>query len=1035
MHRRLALAFLVFAGVFLLPLFSDKVEYAGRKVESVRFVGLKNVHPDELTGLISMQAGEPLPAEAINQDVKSIFGTGYFSSVILRLRLNKDNTVTVYFEVIELPRISEIKFMGTDELYATDLKEQLSFREGEVYSAQKVKEGVQRLQNKYRDEGFFLAEIWSKVSDPDPETNQVEVTYVVDEGENVPIARINITGTRNLDAEEMVALLEMKEKGAFEDGVFKESKFEEDKMKILAYAKTNGYIDAEIDPAGTGYEIRWKNPKEKEEGRVVVITYKINEGEIRYYGGYSLEHDAATINKELNPPERKLKKPGDLKPIYPREGLLDYMEYSSDNVGEVFDEGKYFRDRGLVQELYSQQGYVFTQVQPVFVNYRLDEKVFEKYEQCGKIENAKNDEERKCKREAGWLDLKAARKFLRDNPTAAGRVLRHIHFTVRENGLAYIENIIIKGMVKTQERVIRRELLMKEGQLFNSALVNRSREKLVNLGYFKEVNLEMRPGSDDQKMNLIIDLKEQPTGTISMGGGYGTQSGFAVFTEVGENNLGGSGQKISGRLEYGPLRRSVRLEWSDPWIYEKCENTTGSFWRNKSKEFDNAPNLETILRTADSLQNAYRFEGEKISSYVKEAGKDSTIETLDRVKQRIRALIFGYVAAEEECFRSVPRPWAMTLFSSYGSARITTTPIRISDDSRDHFEGASYEKNRITVGGGVSHTFLLNWVHYHRYTPSWSTASKATSLVDDRVFQQVGLGWQFKSSFTNGLIYDTRDNVYNTTSGLFTDLSMEVVGQALGGEDHYNQYNASAQLYWWWFDYSFGGLFRKNSLRRWRVVQEVRVSGIFTHETAPYGKKQNKDVNPYIEQDDRLLLGGYEGLRGYNYQDRNYPQPWRDGGSHMILASTELRFPIEPSILWFVFFFDGGALYDNIGEYNGDLATAADTYDRGVDAVRGRSDPMTVYLAERYNTSNLKRYPFESVFDWDNPKRAVLSQRNVALDRMMYSWGVGLRVQIPVMPLRLFFAQKRYYKGNGKWAPIPGDDKYEFVFGIGDFRY
>ncbi|MBI3396749.1 MAG: BamA/TamA family outer membrane protein [Spirochaetia bacterium] len=1035
LNRGLAACLVFLSAAFLLPLFSQKIEYENRRIEAIEFAGLHNIKVDEIVPLLLQQAGDEYKADLANKDIKAIYGMGNFGSVAMRIKLNPDGSITIIFDVEEHPRVHDIKFLGTDELYSTDLKELLPFKEGEVYSPQKVKEGLQKIKDKYKEEGFFLAEVWSKVALADGEANQIDVTYLVDEGENIPIARINITGTRHLDTDDLMANMDQKEKSTFENGVFKESKFEEDKLKILAIAKTNGYLDAEIDPLGTGYEIRWRNPKDKEKGRVVVVTYKLIEGNIRYYGGYSLDHDEVSINRELNPPERKLKKPGDLKPIFTRDQLLDNMEYSSDNIGEVFDEGKYFRDRAFVQEMYSQQGYVFTQVQPHFVNFKLSESVLDRYAACLKLDNPKTDEEKLCKKEAAWLDLKTARRNLSKFPEMRGRTLRHVHFTVRENGLAYIENIIVKGMVKTQERVIRRELLMKEGQLFNSMLVNRSREKLINLGYFKEVNLEMRPGSDDQKMNLIIDVKEQPTGTISMGGGYGTQSGFAIFTEVGENNLSGTGQRISGRLEYGPLRRQVRMDWTDPWVYEACEDTTGSFWRNKQKDFDSAKDYESILKTADSLQNAYREIGIVIASYVKEAGSDRSIEMLDRVKAKVRTLIRGNVMAEEECFRSIPKPWALTLFASYQSARLSTPSITISDDSRDHFEGATYDKNTLTVGGGTAHTFILNWVHYHRYTPSWSTVSKPTSLVTDRLFRAEAQGWQFMSALTNGLSRDTRDNIFNTTQGLYTDLSMEIVGQALGGQDHFNMYSFSTQAYWWWFDYSLGGLFRRSLLRRWRVVQEVRFTAIMMNETAPWHKSQNKDINPYIEPEQRLYLGGYESLRGYNYYDSQYPFLWQQGGNHMILFSTETRFPIEPSILWLTFFFDAGALYRNIGEFNGDLKTWSDTYRDAQDQKQAASDPFGYYISDKFSPVNLKRYPFDSRRDWDDPRRAVLSERNVALDRALYSWGVGLRINIPVLPLRLFFAQKGYYSGSGKFSPIPGEDKFQFVFGIGDYRY
>ena len=69
-------------------------------------------------------------------------------------------------------------------------------------------------------------------------------------------------------------------------------------------------------------------------------------------------------------------------------------------------------------------------------------------------------------------------------------------------------------------------------------------------------------------MNLIIEVEEQPTGTISLGGGYGTTTGFSIFADIAENNLLGNGQRVGLRFEYGPLRRSVTLSFRDPWIAE-----------------------------------------------------------------------------------------------------------------------------------------------------------------------------------------------------------------------------------------------------------------------------------------------------------------------------------------------------------------------------------------------------------------------------------------------------------------------------------
>lgn len=1028
----LSLMFLI-----ILPALPKRGDYIGSIVDEIRFEGLINVSPDELKGILLLQPGSIIDEFALNEDIKVLFDTGYFSNVIMKAKKSGEGRSIITFIVTELPHVDDIEFLGVEELYPADLRAALPFKEGGVYSRQKVLDGVISLKQKYRSEGYFLVEVWQRISELDPKTNTVDITYIIDEGEDIPVAKINVLGTRHLDPNDILDVLDQKEEGSFEDGIFHDSAFEEDKQKIVAYAKSKGFLDAEIDEESTGYEIRWRNPTRRDQGRVVVETYKVKEGDIYYFGGYSLEHDKNALNEEFNPPERRRIKPDDLRPIYRPEGLLDLMEFSNYNTGDVFDETKFFRDRGLIQELYSRRGYVFTQVQPSFVTYELSYKVLDKYEKCLATEEPVTERDEMCKREAQWIDLNAARERLDEYPEMEGRVLRHAHFVIRENSLAYIENIIIKGMVKTQENVIRRELLIREGQLFNSALVNRSREKLINLGYFKEVNLQMRPGSDDSKMNLIIDVVEQPTGTVSMGGGYGTASGFSIFVEGGETNLNGNGERISGKLQYGPELKSIGFSWTDPWFFESCETGTGNFWRNKIKDFDTAGSIEEINQIADSLQNNYRKYRETIRAYTRRAEGDNSIETLDRIKVNIRNLLHDMILSEYDCYKSAPRPWAFSVsifFSNYQISNSSSNTIAVSRDPYDLFEGSTYDVTSVGLGFGTSHSFLINWAHYHRYSPSWSIASNPSSLVDNNILKRTKLGWQFKSSLTHGLIYNNLDNIFTPTSGIKVDMSMENVGQLLGGDDHYNRYNLTMDTYWWWFDYTFGGVFRKNSLRQWRVVQEFRVSATFTHETVPYGKTQNKDINPYIESNDRLYLGGYESLRGYSWSDFNYPLPWRDGGNHMLLYSTELRFPIEPSVIWFVTFLDAGALYDEISEYTGDDQEYVDTYNERRYATAESLDPIEYYISENYNSRNWKKNFYGSEMDWNDPRKSVLSMRNVSLERTMFSWGVGIRIQIPVLPLRLYWAQKLYWHKGG-FKPIPGDDKFEFVFGIGDFRF
>lgn len=1026
--------------LYFLPIQSRIQDYEGKKVTSIRIYGLNNVSEYDVRDALPFKEGAILKVDDLNVAVQNLYNTGNFENVRIFGKILNDKEIQINIVVKELPRIEEIKIIGEEELYEADLKTLLPFKEGDVFNPQDVKNGIDVLKTKYLEEGFFLVNIWYKT---EIKNDNVVVKYYIDEGKNIPIAKINLIGLKNLNPNEILNVLEQKEEGFFEDGIFKESKFEEDKFRIIAYAKSKGYVNAEIDPEGTSYEIRWRNPNKKEEGRVVIITYKIIEGDIRYFGGYSIEHDPLYINKELNPPERKNKEK--IRPIYEPDNLLSMLEFQKDNAGDIFDETRFFRDRNTLQQAYSTQGYVFAQIQPFFTNFPLTKENIELYKKCKSVKEPQTEEEKNCKNIANSIDLEKLENILKKDPSKQGIILRHVHFVIRENNRAYIENIIIKGMKKTKEKVIRRQLLIKEGQLFNSALVEKSRERIYNLGYFKEVNLEMRPGSDDKKMNLIISVEEQPTGTITMGGTYGTQSGFSVFTEVGENNLFGTGQRLSGKLQYGPNVRTISVSWTEPWFYEECDSISGRYWYFKQRAFDEAQDFKTLLLLIENFKNENPTLAKSIEVTLKDELetkdltniKDLPIETLDKLKWRIRRQLYAFVSKEEKCYRNVPKPWSLSLYAGYSSQRLETSALSISNDPNDLFESAFYDFNSFSLGVGVGHALGIYWSHYHRYSPSWSTITRPTALADNTIIQRSNLGWQFKSSLTNGLAYSSIDNYLNPTRGSTMDLSLETVGQFLGGDDHFNRYRFLFYNYQSLGDYTFGNLIRNNKLKRWIITLETRLSFTFTHETSPYNKKQNRESNPYLERSDKLYLGGYETIRGYDYgNDRQFPQPWYQFGgvNHLLLGSLEFRFPIEPTTLWFVMFIDSGAGYINLGELRGNEKDYVQKYKDNVRKLFEGKSLTDIYLTEKYDTIRNTRYFYESRTDWNDPSKWVLSQRNVALDRFLYSVGIGLRVQIPVLPIRLFLAQKRYYK-HGQLLPIPKDDKYNFVFGIGDYRF
>ncbi|HNM02031.1 MAG TPA: POTRA domain-containing protein, partial [Leptospiraceae bacterium] len=929
----------------------------------IKFSGNKNTPSDDILSVLEMRKGKTVTEKMLNDDLKALFAMGAFYNIDVQAELDPEGNVIIIVEVKERPRVEEIEFIGADEVFPSDMKDKMPLKEGEIITPEKVNATKEVIMKKYKDEGYFHAYIKAELGEINPKTNLVKVKFIIDEGDEIPVAKINILGTQNIDPSELMQILDLKEAGLIESGHFKEAAYETDKQKIVAYMKTKGYRDADLVPEGTGWEIHWENPKLKDK-RAIIVNFKVFEGDQYFFNGYSLSHDLTEdgkgnpvfLNKEnkenLQPDKSKW------KPIYEAKFLENLFEFTDSDTGVIFDEGKFQRDKGVINELYSAKGYIFAQVVTRNRTITLDSDTLSSYESCSVYKGNQTE----CEEQNKKLNIKKLRELLTKKPEMKGKKFEHVDFIVRENYLAYIENIIIKGNKKTQDRVIRRELLFKPGDLFNSALVNRSRERIFNLGYFKEVNFNSRPGSDETKMNLIIDLLEQPTGTISMGGGYGTISGFSIFTELGENNLNGTGQKISGRVEFGPLRRFFQLSWTEPWIYN--------------------------------------------------------------------------------------RPWALTLSMFYSSRTINVGAASITDSGTGAIkERASYDREGIGFSIGVAHRIFINWTHFHRYSPSFFQSTNATSLADDSIRAEVNRGWQFRSEITNGIGYDSRDNIFTPTSGLNAYLAVSNVGQYLGGQSHFDRYNPVFEFYHSWFDYTFGGMIRSNALRRWKVVQEFRSSSVFTYERPPkFGRAAGgignlqfdeieKQRNPFIQQQDLQFLGGYESLRGWNFQDVLYPREWRNGANHRMLFSSELRFPIEPSLLWLVAFLDAGALYEEVGRWTGTRRDNARNYQTALWQTLGTMSPADAYLRANFEPYSLRRLtPDQNPFEKDNPENLVLKVENISLQRLKFSWGLGLRIQIPVLPLRLYFAQKLYYQDGGL-HPYPSDPNFTFVFGIGDFRF
>jgi len=139
-------------------------------------------------------------------------------------------------------------------------------------------------------------------------------------------------------------------------------------------------------------------------------------------------------------------------------------------------------------------------------------------------------------------------------------------YRIEEGSRTYIEQINIRGNVKTQDHVIRREFDLGEGDAYNRALVARAERRLKNLNYFKTVKITTEPGSAPDRVIVNVEVEEQNTGEFSIAGGYSTADGFIGEVSVGERNLLGSGVYAKVGVRLGQYTKGIELALSEPYV-------------------------------------------------------------------------------------------------------------------------------------------------------------------------------------------------------------------------------------------------------------------------------------------------------------------------------------------------------------------------------------------------------------------------------------------------------------------------------------
>jgi len=145
-----------------------------------------------------------------------------------------------------------------------------------------------------------------------------------------------------------------------------------------------------------------------------------------------------------------------------------------------------------------------------------------------------------------------------------------VTFAIDKGNLVYIDRITIRGNSRTRDNVIRRELLIAEGGIFDSKALRESTQALQRLTYFEEVNITPEPSLNPDRMNIIVEVKEKSTGNFSIGAGYSSADNLILMGQISENNFLGRGDTLALSANLSGASSRYNLGYTNPHLNDSA---------------------------------------------------------------------------------------------------------------------------------------------------------------------------------------------------------------------------------------------------------------------------------------------------------------------------------------------------------------------------------------------------------------------------------------------------------------------------------
>ncbi len=517
-------------------------------IEQIRVIGNRRIPKETVLARLFTHVGDTYDPISIERDFNSLWNTGYFENLRIE-REDSEKGIILNVFVTERPTIREINYKGNNSISQSDIldrfkKEKVGLSQEGQYDPTKVKRAEAVLRELLAEHGHQFATIKTEVKTIPPAS--VQINFNIKEGPTVKVGQIRFTGNQHLSG------------------------------LLLRRAMVN------LKPIGIPYSLIFENLFAK-----TFDASKLEEDTERVRQAY---RDKGYYNAAVEEPKTQIRDEGGLNwfTFRPNKGkridiLMPIEEGARYRLGTITFTGNkaVTNEKALRATFAVKDGDWFN---ATLISKGLD--------------NLK-----KAYGQLGYINFGAIPRpeFNDQNKTVS------LVIDIDEGKPFYVSRIEFQGNTITRDRVIRRELLLDEGQVYNSQLWELSLLRLNQLEYFEPLKVdqdsEAHQDPDAGTVDLLLKVKEKGKNSIGLNGGVSGLSGAFLGVNYQTNNFLGLGETLSLQGNLGNVSRQFTFGFSQPYVHNRPLNVGFQLFNTK-QDFNAAKNYQATTGASVNLTAA-----------------------------------------------------------------------------------------------------------------------------------------------------------------------------------------------------------------------------------------------------------------------------------------------------------------------------------------------------------------------------------------------------------------------------------------------